>query len=333
MLTIGIDLGGTYIKGTLFDTATLEAIRSETKETIAWEGPAAVIGRIAEIASTLRDASGGQAKSVGIGVPGLYIPATGCTTFLPNLPTQWKDVPLGPEVQKAVGLPAVLINDARAFVLAEARIGAGTGRDRVVGMTLGTGVGGGVVIGGKLLFGHDGSAGEVGHQIIEMHGERCGCGSRGCLEAYATGSAIAARAMRAVLQGQSTLLRDLCTIPEEGGKRVDLNRMTPETVAQAADAGDGVARVILEDVSFRVGIGVANLITLFSPDVVIIGGGVARAIERWLYPIVDRTKRERCRVTPIQRVHIRRPKLASEAGAIGAALWAAEHAQQGPSPK
>ncbi len=326
MITIGIDLGGTYIKGTLFDSATLEAIKSETRETIAREGPEAVIGRIAELATGLRNASGGRAKGVGIGVPGMYDPATGCTRFLPNLPTQWRGVPLGPEVKKAVGLPTVLINDARAFVLAEARIGAGKGRDRVVGMTLGTGVGGGVVIGGKLLFGHDGSAGEVGHQIIEMHGERCGCGSRGCLEAYATGSAIAARAIRVVLQGQSTQLRDFCIVAEES-VRVDLSRMTPETVAQAADAGDDVARVILEDVSFRVGIGVANLITLFSPDVVIIGGGVAKAIERWLYPVVQRTVKERCHVTPLEPVKISIPEHAADAGAIGAALWAAEHAQ------
>ncbi len=183
----------------------------------------------------------------------------------------------------------------------------------MIGITLGTGVGGGVVIGGRLLFGIDGTAGEVGHQIIDPYGPRCGCGSRGCLEAHASGPAIAAAGMKAVRQGRTTRIRDLV-----GG---DLNAITPEVIVQAAEAGDAVACEILEEAGFYLGIGIANLITLFSPDTVVIGGGVAQAGD-WLLRPIRRVVRERCHVTPIDRVRVLPAALGRQAGAIGAALWA-----------
>jgi len=253
--------------------------------------------------------------AIGIGVPGLYDPRTQTTRFLPNLPTAWRDVPLGPEIEHAVGYPTFLINDARAFTLGEAMWGAGRGASIVVGITLGTGIGGGVVIEGRLLFGIDGTAGEVGHQIIHPYGPPCGCGSRGCLEAHASGPAIAAAGMKAVRQGRTTRIRDMI-----GG---DLNAITPEVIVRAAEAGDPVAREILEESGFYLGIGVANLITLFSPEVVVIGGGVAKAGE-WLLEPIRRVVAERCRVTPLERVRILPAALGGLSGAIGAALWAAQ---------
>ena len=193
--------------------------------------------------------------------------------------------------------------------------GAGRGASIVVGITLGTGIGGGVVIEGRLLFGIDGTAGEVGHQIIHPYGPPCGCGSRGCLEAHASGPAIAAAGMKVVRQGRTTRIRDMI-----GG---DLNAITPEVIVRAAEAGDPVAREILEESGFYLGIGVANLITLFSPEVVVIGGGVAKAGE-WLLEPIRRVVAERCRVTPLERVRILPAALGGLSGAIGAALWAAQ---------
>lgn len=253
--------------------------------------------------------------AIGIGVPGLYDPTTNVVRFLPNLPTTWPGVPLGPHIAARLGRPTALVNDARAFTLAEATFGAGREGHIVVGITLGTGIGGGVVIDGRLLLGLDGTAGEVGHQIIDLNGPSCGCGSRGCLEAHASGPAIAALGMKAVRQGRTTAIRDLV----EG----DLNRITPEVIVRAAELGDAVAREILEEVGIYLGIGVANLITLFSPDVVVIGGGVAQAGD-WLFRPIRETVRRRARVTPLERVRIAPAALGTQANAIGAAVWGAQ---------
>lgn len=311
----GIDLGGTNLRGVIFDKEQGKVIVHAQIPTRAEEGPPAVIRRMISLLQELISQSPMPIAAIGIGVPGLYDPRTRTTRFLPNLPTAWRDVPLGPEIEHAVGHPTFLINDARAFTLGEAMWGAGRGASIVVGITLGTGIGGGVVIEGRLLFGIDGTAGEVGHQIIHPYGPPCGCGSRGCLEAHASGPAIAAAGMKAVRQGRTTQIRNLV-----GG---DLNAITPEVIVRAAEAGDPVAREILEEAGFYLGIGVANLITLFSPEVVVIGGGVAKAGE-WLLGPIRRVVTERCRVTPLERVRILPAALGGLSGAIGAALWAGQ---------
>lgn len=315
MYCAGIDLGGTNLRGVIFDKEHGKVIVHAQIPTRAEEGPPAVIRRMISLLQELISQSPIPIAAIGIGVPGLYDPRTQTTRFLPNLPTAWRDVPLGPEIEHAVGYPTFLINDARAFTLGEAMWGAGRGASIVVGITLGTGIGGGVVIEGRLLFGIDGTAGEVGHQIIHPYGPPCGCGSRGCLEAHASGPAIAAAGMKAVRQGRTTRIRDMI-----GG---DLNAITPEVIVRAAEAGDPVAREIPEESGFYLGIGVANLITLFSPEVVVIGGGVAKAGE-WLLEPIRRVVAERCRVTPLERVRILPAALGGLSGAIGAALWAAQ---------
>jgi len=172
MLTVGVDLGGTNLRAAVVDTDTGQVLADARGPTRAQEGPPAVIGRMAALIEQAISESGRarDVKSIGIGVPGLYDPATNFVRFLPNLPTTWPNVPLGPEIASRVGLPTVLVNDARAFVLAEATFGAGRGATTVVGMTLGTGIGGGIVVGGRLHLGLDGTAGEVGHQIIDFNG-------------------------------------------------------------------------------------------------------------------------------------------------------------------
>jgi glucokinase len=316
MLSIGVDLGGTNLRAAVVDTTTGRVLTDAHRPTRAEGGPPIVIERMA----ALIEESGlarYEITAIGIGVPGVYDPATNVVRFLPNLPTSWLNVPLGREIESRVGRPTMLINDARAFVLAEAAFGAGQGADTVVGMTLGTGIGGGVVIAGRLRLGLDGTAGEVGHQIIDFNGPICGCGSRGCLEAYASGPAITTLGIKAVRQGRTTAIRDLVA--------GDLNRITPEIIVQAAEVGDAVAREILDEVGFYLGIGIANLVTLFSPDMVVIGGGVSRAGD-WLLQPIRATVRQRCHMTPVDRVRIVLAALGEEAGVIGAALWASQTA-------
>ncbi len=190
---LGLDLGGTNIKWAVVehDGRAWLAVDQDQVPTPTAGGPDAVVARLAEVATeAIRRVPG--VSSVGIGVPGLYDPVAGTTRFLVNIPGPWAGRPVAGPVGEAVGLPAFLINDARAFGLAELRLGAGRGASSMVGLTLGTGVGGVVAINGHVLQGHDGTAGELGHQTIDPDGPWCGCGNRGCLEAFARADQIAA---------------------------------------------------------------------------------------------------------------------------------------------
>jgi glucokinase len=236
---------------------------------------------------------------VGIGVPGLYDPAAGTTRFLPNIPGEWTDEPVAGPVAAALGLPTFLINDARAFGLAELRLGAGRGASSMIGLTLGTGVGGVIAVDGHVHQGHDGTAGEIGHQTIEPDGPWCGCGNRGCLEAFARADQIAATC------GTTTV---------------------EEAVARGR-AGDVRASEGLAQVGRYLGIGIANMVTVISPDRVVIGGGVAAAADLLLDPIRDELRR-RVRMTQLDQVEIVIAELGTWAGAIGAALHGADAADR-----
>ena len=313
---IGIDLGGTKIAAAALDVATGEIAGRTVVATEAHTGPPAVLRRMAMVVETVRASAGLRREAVGgigVGVPGVTDMDAGRTLFLPNLPTAWRAVPVAAMLAEATGYPVALINDARAFILAEATWGAGRGARNVAGLTVGTGIGGGIVIEGRLYMGLDGTAGEVGHQTIDPDGPPCGCGNRGCLEAFASGPAIAALGVRAVLQGMTTRIGALA--------EHDLNRITPETIMRAAEEGDEVAREILRRAGNYLGTGVANLATILSPDRVIIGGGVARLGE-WLLEPVRATLRQRCHAVPVDRIEVVRAALGDDAGVVGAAVWA-----------
>jgi glucokinase len=198
-------------------------------------------------------------------------------------------------VGAALGLPVALINDARAFGLAELRLGAGRGASSMVGLTLGTGVGGVIAIDGRVHLGHDGTAGEVGHQTIDPDGPLCNCGNHGCLESFARADRIAAAC------GTETV----------------------EAAVEAADAGDARALDGLAQVGRYLGIGIANMITVISPDRVVIGGGIAAAGDLLLGPIRDEVRR-RVLMTSLNEVEIVTAELGTWAGAIGAAIHGAE---------
>jgi glucokinase len=315
---IGVDLGGTKIAAALVDVGSGAVLARESIPTEAHAGPDAVLARMGQLVLSVVRAAGltlDQVGGVGVGVPGPFDQATGQTIFLPNLAGMWRGVRVRAQLQRAVDRPIWLINDARAFVLAEAAFGAGQGANTVVGMTIGTGIGGGIAIGGRLHLGIDGTAGEVGHMTIDPHGSPCGCGNRGCLETFASGPSIATLGIRAALTGVPTRIGELVGH--------DLNKITPEIVLQAADAGDQVAIEILQRAGAALGVGVANLVTVLSPDCVILGGSVARLGE-WLFGPVRAAVRERCRAIPVEQVRIIPAALGGDAGAIGAAVWASQ---------
>jgi glucokinase len=315
---IGVDLGGTKIAAAVVDASSGAVAARESIPTEAHAGPDAVLARMGDLIVSVGRAAGlapEQIGAVGVGVPGPFDQATGQTIFLPNLAGLWRGVRVRDGLRRAVDRPIWLINDARAFVLAEAIFGAGRGANTVVGLTIGTGIGGGIAIGGRLHLGIDGSAGEVGHMTIDPHGAPCGCGNRGCLETFASGPSIATLGVRAALMGVPTQIGELA------GQ--DLNKITPEIIQQAADAGDQVAREILSRAGAALGVGVANLVTVLSPDCVILGGSVARLGE-WLLAPVRAAVHERCRAIPVEQVRISAAALGGDAGAIGAAVWASQ---------
>ncbi len=316
-LTIGCDLGGTNLRAALVDTASGAVLAQTSVPTLARQGPEAVMQRMAGLCSQMMGAAGtapGAIGAIGIGVPGVLDLAAGETLFLPNLPGGWPHIPLAATIQRLTGLPVALLNDVRAITNGEWRFGAGQGVESMAVLAIGTGIGGGLVINGQLHLGIGGTGGELGHTVIDFHGPRCGCGNRGCLEAFASGPAIAALGIKAVAQGLTTSL----------GERADydLNRITPELIAQAAQAGDPIAQEIYATAGFYIGVAAANICVAIGPRRIVIGGGVAQAGELLLAPI-RRTLHERVHVMPVEEVTVVAAQLGDNAGVIGAAAWAA----------
>ena len=315
---IGCDLGGTNLRAAIVDIDNGAVLHKMQIPTLAREGPEAVMQRMADLVlETIR--SGNLKKEdiggVGIGVPGVLDLEKGETLFLPNLPGTWPHVPLQATITKLTGLPTALLNDVRSITHGEWRFGAGRGVDTLAVFAIGTGIGGGLVINGQLHLGIGGTGGELGHTVIDFNGPRCGCGNYGCLEAYASGPAIAAMGMKAVAQGLTTRLSEMC--------KYDLNRITPELIAQAAQEGDEIAKDIFEKAGFYLGIAAANICSAIGPRRIIITGGVSQAGELLLAPM-RRTLRERVTVMPIDQVEVVRSQLGNNAGVIGVACWAAE---------
>jgi glucokinase len=318
---IGLDLGGTQMKAGLVNVESGEASALQQADTLAHEGHEAVIRRMASLVEKVISASGMakvDIRGIGMGVPGVLDLERGFVIFTPNFPGNWLNVPLRQRIQDLTGMHAQILNDVRSMTLAEWTFGAGQGVDTIACFAVGTGIGGGLVINGKLHLGIDGTGGELGHQIIDMNGLPCGCGSRGCLEAYASGPAITAMGLKAVTQGLTTRIGDMADY--------DLNRITPELIHQAAIEGDEIAQEIFDQAGFYIGIAVASIIAAVGPRRVVIGGGVAQAGDLLLDPI-RRTVDERVFMVPREKVMIVPAELGVHAGLIGAALWARENLQ------
>jgi len=306
---IGVDLGGTQIRAALMDEDG-NILNRVSELTLAEEGPEAVISRIKE---AIRGAAGAvdwaQIRGIGIGAPGPLDPWTGVIHKAPNLPG-WHEVPLRDLIAETFNVPTYVGNDANLAALAERRFGAGKGIDDLIYMTISTGIGGGVIVGGELLLGAHGLAGEIGHQTIDINGPRCNCGNIGCLEVLAAGPAIARRAVDLIQSGAETSIVELA--------QGDLNRVTAELVTKAAKGGDQVAIEIIHRAGFYIGVGIVNVLHIFNPELVIIGGGVSKAGDLLFDPI-RATVRERAMEAFVRHVRIVPAALGDDVGLLGTA--------------
>ena len=314
---IGCDLGGTNIKAGLVDIEQGKVLISDSIPTKARLGPDAVLKRMTQLISSLIKKSDVKKKDiggVGISAPGIIDLETSTTQFLPNLYTEWRNIPVGDIVSKDLGYEVSMLNDVRAITYGEWAFGAGKDVDSMACFAIGTGVGGGLVIDNKLVLGFGGTAGELGHQTVDLNGPKCGCGNRGCIEVFSSGPTIAAEAARGVRQGWSTKIVDLI--------ENDLNRLTPEIVSKAAEDGDEFAIGVWQRAGFYLGIGVANILTCVGVKKVVIGGGVSKAGDLLLDPIREVVK-QRVFLMPIEKVEILTAKLGKDAGIVGMAAWIA----------
>ncbi len=277
---VGVDLGGTNVRAAVLDRGTEKIVaRSENLPSMAMDGFAHTAAQVAQAVESALEA-GSIAKSevlgVGIAVPGHVKAGEGLVKWAPNFKDQWKDVPIARLVATTLGVPVQIGNDANLAALGEFRFGAGRSVRHMSMVTLGTGIGGGIIIDGRLLEGHDGGAGEIGHMIVSPGG-RGGNSAFGSVEGESQRDAIVERAARKIQEGYQTSL----------GARVDYDRfaLTPAIIAEEAEKGDAIAREVFEETGYYLGLCVTNLINLFNPEMIVIGGGIAQAGELILDPI------------------------------------------------
>jgi glucokinase len=312
---IGVDLGGTNIVAGAMPADGSREIAMHTTPTLAEGGASSVVERITGMIEQVIEqtmAETGAERSaflgVGIGSPGPLNREKGIVIVTPNL--GWKNFPLRDEISKRVGLEATLDNDANCATLGEFWCGAARGGRNVIGMTLGTGIGGGLILEGKLYHGSSDVAGEIGHTSIDANGRRCKCGNYGCIEAYASGPAIAERAREALRgdEGESILV----TLADG-----DQRKITAQTVYEASKRGDVVAREVVRETGLILGTAVANLLNIFNPDIVVMAGGVTQAGDALFQPLRAEVRRrafkpawQACKIVP--------GELRLSAGVVGA---------------
>jgi glucokinase len=310
---LGIDIGGTnlVVGAVAEDGSALHALSSEPTQAEA--GQRDVLDRLIALAKrsieqTKRELPGVEIMGVGVGAPGPLDTRNGIVLLTPNL--GWVNLPLRQIIHERLGLPAALDNDANCAVLGEWWRGAARGSRNAIGITIGTGIGGGIILDGALFHGASDCAGEIGHTTIDMEGRRCKCGNYGCLEAYASGPNIALRAVEEINAGAVSRLASYV-----GG---DLRKVTAQTVYQAAHDGDDLALEVVNDTARFLGTGLANLLNVFNPEVVVVCGGVTLAGDHLFVPLRREVARRAfkpavsvCRIVPCQ--------LSGTAGVYGAA--------------
>ena len=341
--SIGVDLGGTDIKAGLVSSVGDISCRVVVPTEVGTGGPKVVAARIAEavhrvlveaeneaICLTPASAPGqlpapnkGHEIAVGLGSPGLIIAETGVVHFSPNFPG-WSDIPLVTYVNTALAKrqPAQkykpilrgMDNDVNAMTLGELHHGAGVGYNNLVALTLGTGVGGGVVIDGEVYHGSQNTAGELGHTVVQPDGRYCGCGNQGCLEAYAGAKNIVERVQEKITTGRSTTL----TATTNAG-----TPLTPRRIAEAAQAGDELAIEIFAETGRYIGIALTSIAHILNPQIAIIGGGIAEAGEKLLFEPIRAEFSKRAMDIPA-KMKIVKAHLGNDAGIVGAAMLALE---------
>ena len=312
---VGVDLGGTKILAGVF-TSQLKCLGSAKSSTKAARGPGTVIKRVARCIQDAVDECDlrlEQVRGIGVGAPGAVDNAAGRVIFAPNLP-DWTDIALKKELEKELQVPVFLENDGNLCTLGVHHVELEGKPKHMIGIFIGTGIGAGLILDGKLYSGFNRSAGEVGHMVLEVGGPRCGCGNRGCFEALAGRQAIFKKIQTLVKQGEKTVLTDMLG--------PDLQDMRSGDLRKAIRRGDKLVDKVVEEAAEYIGIGIANLINVLGPEYVVLGGGVIDALEDEMMAIIVETAKECALEGTASNIEIVASKLGDEAGITGGAVLA-----------
>ena len=313
-LYVGVDLGGTKILSGVF-TSQLTLLQTAKLSTKSDRGFDAVVDRIARCvldAVDEADASLNQVRAIGIGAPGAIRPESGEVIFAPNL--EWEDAPLKKALEKQLSVPVFVENDCNSCALGVYEMELKGKPKSMLGIFLGTGIGGGILLDGRIYRGFNGTAGELGHMVLEVGGPKCGCGNNGCFEALASRTALFREIQQRVKAGEKTVLTDALGPELENLKSGDLRK--------ALRKGDKLVEKVVESAAEYTGIAVGNLINIFNPEVVVLGGGVIDALEDDMMSIIVETAKDYAMPGTAKGIEIMASKLGDNAGITGGAVLA-----------
>ena len=308
---IGVDIGGTNVKIALIDSNGAIAYSNSVPTRAEMGYEYTIQNIITTIKDSLKESKNdiSDIGGIGFGLPGQIDSQNGIVRLLPNIPG-WVEVPLAKIISQEFNVPVKLDNDVRVATLGELNFGAGKGCQNLICLTVGTGVGSGIVLNGQLVRGASMTAGEIGHVIVENnHGEICGCGATGCLEAYASGPSVVKLAKDYIAGGKSTKYKEIAAG----------NEITPYIVYEAAKQGDAVAKRIFTIVGEYLGVALVSVVNLLNPEKIIVGGGVGQAGDLILDPIREAIKK-RCIPTSAAAVQVVSAQLGESAGVVGASI-------------
>ena len=319
---VGVDMGGTKIlaavvgvEGNILGTAKIP--------TNAKSNTSIVIDRIADCIRKAIDESHVNTESIGaigIGAPGPLDPETGVVIFAPNL--GWKDVPLKSELETRVNIPTFVDNDVNVGTLGEHAFGAGQNVQNLVGIFVGTGIGGGIILNGELFHGASKTAGEIGHIIVKADGPKCGCGNRGCLEALASRTAMAKQFQKAILKkGKKSILTQLT----DG----DIGLIRSGTLAKALRSKDKLTLKVFKEVTKYLGVGIGSIVNFLNPEMIVLGGGVVEALDDTFIDDIRKAVKKYALPDTLKGVQIVKAELGDNAGVLGAAALARQRLRAG----
>jgi glucokinase len=313
---VGVDLGGTSLRALAVDgrNQIMSVEKSPTQPDVSAASLIKDMAASVRKAVTAAGVSWSKVRAVSVGAPGAVDPEHGIVYKAPNL--GWENVRLAHKLETLLSVPVLVENDVNAGTMGEYALGAGKGTRDMIGIFVGTGIGGGLVLDGELHEGYRGAAGEIGHMIIEKNGPRCGCGKRGCVEALASRTAMEREVRRAIRHGARSVVLQIM----KERKRI---RMTSSIIVRALDKNDALMLQVLKRAQFYLGILVANLVNTMDPEAVVIGGGIAERLgERFVAPIRATAWEYFLRQDGRERIKILRGVLGDNAGALGAAVLA-----------
>jgi glucokinase len=314
-ICIGVDLGGTNIEAAAVQHG--KVLVSKKINTQAKKGPEIVLDRTEKVVRGVLAKMGlspGDFGALCIGAPGAVDHNTGVVLDAPNL--DMKDFPLAPRLQERLGLPVILDNDVNVGVLGEFVYGAGQGSNHMIGIFVGTGIGGGVIINGEMHYGGRGAAGEIGHTVIKPRGRRCGCGRRGCIEAYASKTAMAKMILEGIKKGQKSVISKHLN---KKGKLL----LTSSVISAALEQEDQLMIEVFNTAQYYLGLLTANLVNTLDPEVVVIGGGLVEELGKdFVKSIAKTAQKHYLQQQDADQVRILASTLGDHAGTIGAAVAA-----------